>query len=112
MSNQSFNPQDYALTPAVGMGLYYDPVYGYIPLRPQIRRALDLPAMQRLRQISQLSTVELVFPGATHNRLEHSVGVYNIATTIYQTLQQKQDDAKVAGTELGPPLLPSHLLAL
>lgn len=112
MSTQSFNPQDYALPPALGMGLYYDPVYGYIPLRPQVRRALDLPTMQRLRQISQLSTVELVFPGATHNRLEHSVGVYHIATMIYQTLQQRQDDAKVRGEEFGPPLLPSHFLAL
>jgi len=112
MPNQSFNPQDYALPPAFGMGLYYDPLYGYIPLRPQIRRALDLPTMQRLRQISQLSTVELVFPGATHNRLEHSVGVYHIATTIYQTLQQRQDDAKFIGAEFGPPLLPSHFLAV
>lgn len=112
MPGQSFSPQDYAVPPTFGMGLYYDPVYGYIPLRPQIRRAIDLPSMQRLRRISQLSTVELVFPGATHNRLEHSVGVYHIATMVFQTLQQKQEDAKLRGEEFGPELLPAHLLAV
>ena len=68
-----FEPGDYRRPPLSGLGLYYDPVHGYIPLPPRIRQAMDLPTMQRLRHVSQLSTVELVFPGATHNRLEHSL---------------------------------------
>lgn len=80
------NPGDYILPPPHGWGLYYDPLYGYIPIHPLIRRALDLPSMQRLRHIKQLSTVELVFPGATHTRFEHSVGVFWLATRVFDRL--------------------------
>ena len=34
------------------------------------------PLFQRLLHISQLGTTLAVFPGATHNRFEHSLGVY------------------------------------
>jgi len=52
-----------------------------------VREALDLPSFQRLRRIKQLSTVFLVFPGAVHTRFEHSVGVYHLASRVYQTLK-------------------------
>lgn len=45
--------------------------------------------MQRLRHIRQLSTVELVFSGATHTRFAHSVGVFYLATKVYDTLLNK-----------------------
>ena len=34
------------------------------------------PLFQRLLHISQLGTTWMVFPGATHNRFEHALGVY------------------------------------
>lgn len=34
---------------------------------------LDLPAMRRLRGIKQLGTASLVYPGALHTRIDHSV---------------------------------------
>ena len=34
------------------------------------------PLFQRLLNISQLGTTLMVFPGATHNRFEHALGVY------------------------------------
>ncbi len=37
---------------------------------------LGHPLFQRLLHISQLGTTLNVFPGATHNRFEHAVGVY------------------------------------
>lgn len=46
--------------------------------------------MQRLRHIRQLSTVELVFSGATHTRFAHSVGVFYLATRVYDTLLNKR----------------------
>lgn len=76
--------------PTPQWGLYYDPVYKYIPMRPVFRDALAIPLMQRLRRIRQLSTVELVFPGATHNRFGHSVGVYHLATLAFSVLQEQQ----------------------
>lgn len=69
--------------------IYYDSLYGYVLLHPRIRAALDLRLMQRLRHIKQLSTVPLVFSGANHTRFEHSVGVYHLATHVFDTLRLK-----------------------
>ena len=38
--------------------------------------------MRRLASISQLGMVALVYPGATHSRLEHSLGVYHNALRL------------------------------
>ncbi len=46
---------------------------------PRVLQVLDTPAMQRLRQISQLGLVSHVYPGAVHSRFEHSLGVYRNA---------------------------------
>lgn len=97
MPSEHFQPENYKRAPATGLGLYYDPVYGYIPLPPKIRRAMDLPSMERLRHVSQLSTVELVFPGATHNRLEHSVGVYHLVSIIIDSLAEKELEKTLRG---------------
>ncbi len=83
--------------PSKEWGLYYDPIYKYIPLRPIFRQALDIPLVQRLRGIKQLSTVELVFPGATHNRFQHSVGVYHLASLAWSVLQEQQTTEGPAG---------------
>ncbi len=50
-----------------------------VPLTPRVRRLIDTPAMRRLSGISQLGLVRLVYPGAGHSRLEHSIGVYGVA---------------------------------
>jgi hypothetical protein len=41
---------------------------------------------QRLRHIHQLALTNLVYPGATHRRFEHSLGVMEAATRIYETV--------------------------
>lgn len=112
MASDLFEPYNYRRPLATGQGLYYDPIYGYVPLPPVIRRAMDLPSMQRLRHISQLSTVELVFPGATHNRLEHSVGVYYIATMIFDAAKAKEDAKSVRGGNSAINLSPAARLAV
>jgi len=56
-----------------------DPVHGTITLaRPEVA-VLDSPAFQRLRLIKQLGFSEFSFPGATHSRYIHSLGVCHIA---------------------------------
>lgn len=42
----------------------------------QISPIVHHPLFQRLLHIAQLGTTLTVFPGATHNRFEHSLGVY------------------------------------
>ncbi len=50
-----------------------------VPITPRVRRILDTSAMRRLASITQLGMVALVYPGATHSRFEHSIGVYHNA---------------------------------
>ncbi|OGM96582.1 MAG: hypothetical protein A3B86_00735 [Candidatus Yanofskybacteria bacterium RIFCSPHIGHO2_02_FULL_38_22b] len=42
----------------------------------EIMPIINHPLFQRLLHISQLGTTLAVFPGATHNRFEHALGVY------------------------------------
>ncbi|MGB7324218.1 MAG: metal-dependent phosphohydrolase [Rubripirellula sp.] len=48
-----------------------------VPMSARVRRILDTAPVRRLASISQLGMVALVYPGATHSRLEHSLGVYD-----------------------------------
>lgn len=56
-----------------------DPVHGTIALDDNEVLVLDTPEYQRLRAIKQLGFAEFSFPGATHNRYLHSIGVAHIA---------------------------------
>lgn len=47
-----------------------------VPVTDRVRRLIDCSVFQRLTGISQLGVVRFVYPGATHNRFEHSLGVY------------------------------------
>jgi len=65
-----------------------------VPLSNRVRRVIDTPPMRRLAAISQLGMVNLVYPGATHSRLEHSIGVYHNAL---QLLARFADDPVFTG---------------
>jgi len=56
-----------------------DPVWGYIHIPEEMMALVDTEDFQRLRSISQLGHVVLVYPGARHSRFEHSLGVFHLA---------------------------------
>jgi HD superfamily phosphohydrolase len=62
-----------------GMTTIKDSVHDHIELHGVALSLLDTPPVQRLRRISQLGTVTLVYPSANHTRFEHSLGVYHLA---------------------------------
>jgi HD superfamily phosphohydrolase len=56
-----------------------DSVHDHIEVEGVAEALLDTPPVQRLRRITQLGTVGLVYPSANHTRFEHSLGVYHLA---------------------------------
>lgn len=71
-----------------------------VPISDRVRRVLDSAPLRRLASISQLGMVSLVYPGATHSRLEHSLGVYHNALRL---LARFSSDTEVRS--LVPPLM-------
>jgi len=60
-----------------------DPIHNFIKLDSHERKVLDSRPFQRLRNIHQLAMTYLVYPGATHRRFEHSLGVMELASRVY-----------------------------
>ena len=52
-------------------------------------KIIQTPIFQRLRRIKQLGFSEFVYPGATHNRFLHCIGVYFNACRLFNKLQKK-----------------------
>lgn len=50
-----------------------------IPFTPRVRAIVDTAEFQRLRNVTQLALASYVYPGATHTRFEHALGVYHNA---------------------------------
>lgn len=62
------------------------PVWGHIPLDVALKKTISHPTFLHLKGIKQLSFAHYVFPGATHTRFEHSIGVYHLTRLILQRL--------------------------
>lgn len=65
-----------------------DPIHTFIRVSSDERRVIDSRAFQRLRHIHQLALTFLVYPGATHRRFEHSLGVMELAGRIFDVITQ------------------------
>jgi len=71
-----------------------DPVYDIIAfdLSDEFEHALwtvvQTPPFQRLRRIRQLGFSEFVYPGATHTRFNHSIGVFHTARRLMQVIER------------------------
>lgn len=73
-----------------------DPVHGSIPIHDAEIEILEHPFFQRLRNIKQLGFSEYVFPGATHTRYLHSIGVLNVSTMVFNSLFRDRHDKETA----------------
>ena len=67
-----------------------DPVYGFITIdHPLILNIIAHPYYQRLRRIHQMAFAHLVYPGAVHSRLHHSLGAYHLMSLAIGELKNK-----------------------
>ncbi len=64
-----------------------DTIHGSVKFSGPFLKLIDSPEMQRLRGIKQLGLTNLVFPGANHTRLEHSIGAYYVAEKMANQLE-------------------------
>lgn len=68
-----------------------DPIHVFIKLDSDERKVLDSRPFQRLRYIRQLATTYLLYPGATHSRFEHSLGVMELASRVFDVVTHKEN---------------------
>lgn len=69
--------------------LVRDPLWNTIRLDATALRIVDTAEFQRLRYIRQLGLAHLVYPGATHTRFDHALGVYHLTVTALRQLRER-----------------------
>ena len=67
-----------------------DPLWNTIRLDPIAAQIVDTAEFQRLRYIRQLGFTHLVYPGATHTRFDHALGVYHLATVALDRIHENR----------------------
>ncbi len=74
----------------------HDAVHGSLDIGGVFLEFLDSAELQRLHGIHQLGLANLVFPGANHTRLEHSLGVWHIGTALARALGVEEGADEIA----------------
>ena len=67
-----------------------DPIHVFVRLDDDERKVLDSRPFQRLRHVHQLALSYLIYPGATHKRFEHSLGVMELAGRVFDTVTARE----------------------
>jgi HD superfamily phosphohydrolase len=66
-----------------------DALWGHIYLTPALASLTNSAPFMRLHRIFQLGPVYRVYPGATHTRAGHSIGVYHLGRRLLQNLVER-----------------------
>uniref|UniRef100_A0A667ZLB0 HD/PDEase domain-containing protein n=1 Tax=Myripristis murdjan TaxID=586833 RepID=A0A667ZLB0_9TELE len=80
--------------------VFNDPIHGHMEVHPLLVKFIDTPQFQRLRNIKQLGAAYYVYPGASHNRFEHSIGVAHLAGQFLQALRDRQPDLDITQRDI------------
>ncbi len=79
-----------------------DPIHIFVRLNSQERWVVDSRPFQRLRHIHQLALTYLVYPGATHRRFEHSLGVMELAGRVFDVITSLNNVSNDIRDLIGP----------
>ena len=72
------------------MKTIFCPIHKDMKFEKEVLEFIDTPEFQRLRNIKQLGVCYYVFPGASHNRYEHSLGVAHLSFNMIKGIQSRQ----------------------
>lgn len=73
----------------------FDNLHGYITLNRAEARILETPYYQRLRWVRQLGFSFYIFPGATHTRHAHALGVLHVMHRVLHSIGKAVPDSKL-----------------
>ena len=72
--------------------IFKDPIHGSITLNQVLVSIIDTVQFQRLRFIKQLGACYWVYPGACHNRFEHSIGTSYLCGKMIRQLKKNHPE--------------------
>jgi HD superfamily phosphohydrolase len=87
-----------------------DPIWHHVHLPESFARLLPDRAFGKLQGIRQLGPAHLVYPGATHTRFNHSLGVFHVAKRFLERLMADPGGAPLVSAEGGQAFLAAALM--
>jgi HD superfamily phosphohydrolase len=75
-----------------------DALWGHVYLTPALAALTRSAPFMRLSRILQLGPTYSVYPGATHTRAAHSIGVYHLARRLLHSLAERGADVWISAT--------------
>jgi HD superfamily phosphohydrolase len=66
-----------------------DVLWGHVHFTPELAALTESSSFMRLHRIFQLGPVHQIYPGATHTRASHSIGVYHLGRRLLQNLVER-----------------------
>ncbi len=69
-----------------------DPLWQSVAMTKEIKDLMEVRDVQKLSRIRQNGPAYLIYPGAVHTRLSHSIGVYHLGREILLSLARKGED--------------------
>lgn len=79
--------------------VFQDDIHGPIELSLLAIKIIDTPEFQRLRNIKQLGSAYYVFPSASHNRFEHSIGTAHLARSLINEIARNQPELNITSEQ-------------
>ena len=80
--------------------LIYDTIHHYMKLSPLCIQIIDTSIFKRLKNLKQLGIACEVFPGATHTRFEHSIGVCYLAGKMIRSIAKHQPTLNITKRDI------------
>ncbi|KAJ1986013.1 hypothetical protein H4R33_003607 [Dimargaris cristalligena] len=79
---------------------FNDPIHGYISFDNFTMDIIDTPQFQRLRYLKQMGASYFIFPGASHNRFEHCLGVGHLAGNLIRRFKESQPELDITKQDM------------